>query len=261
MHHRLLDDPRLTCEAVAEAAARMPETQIEHNLGDLPSVLAEGDPPRLADDPAAIAREISTNGCWMVLKLIDVLPEYRALLDQLLDEVAALVPDRRLGERQAYLFLSGPGTMTPAHGDSEHNILLQVHSTKEFTVGRHPDEETKHRQLERQRRGRGRNYPYLPEDPVTVALEPGLGIYVPPDAPHLVRNGPEPGVSFSIVWHPPELVREGRVHHYNAGVRQRGRIPRPPGSSAFVDRLKSGAVWLSMATRRAVGALRRSAPR
>ena len=42
-------------------------------------------------------------------------------------------------EREGFIFLSAPGSTTPAHTDPEHNFLLQVRGPKEMNVGAFPD--------------------------------------------------------------------------------------------------------------------------
>lgn len=253
VHHDLVGHPLLTFDAVVEAAERLPEQNVEHNIGALPSVLVGTDAPRLSLRPREVAERVGENGCWMVLRWIHQLPEYGALLDELLDQVALVVPGGHdLGHRDAFLFLTGPGAVTPTHGDPEDNILCHVQGRKTMVVGHHPDDDTKHRELEKHRRLGVRNFPYPPQRASTFELVPGDGVYVPPDSPHWVQNAGEVSISFSIVWRPPALVRAGRVSRFNYGLRQRGLTPRAPGRNVVVDRVKSGLVWSSMAVRHRV---------
>ena len=85
-------------------------------------------------------------------------------------------------------------------------------------------------------------------------LRPGDGVYVRPDAPHFVRNGPEPSVSFSITWRTPATARASRVHRTNGRLRSLGITPRRPGHSPARDRVKayasSAATAVELAARR-----------
>ncbi len=134
--------------------------------------------------------------------------------------------------------------------DPEHNFLLQVRGSKRFTTGRFPDAEAKHRSLERVYRAHGRNSELAAVEPITYSLGPGDGVYLPTDALHMVENGPEVSISFSVTWRPREVVRLGRVYELNGWMREHGRSPRPPGRSTLVDRCKSALVWVRLASRR-----------
>ena len=63
-------------------------------------------------------------------------PEYAALLDACLGEVEALghADARQIDHREAFVFVSSPGSVTPYHIDPEWNFLLQVRGSKTITV-------------------------------------------------------------------------------------------------------------------------------
>jgi hypothetical protein len=225
---------------------------VEHNYADLPTV-ADPSAVRSSDEPVGeIARQIETNRCWMVLKNIERDPEYKALLDETLDEVAPLVDDRDGGmlQRLGFIFLSAPGSVTPSHTDPEHNFLLQVRGTKDMNVGRFPDKTTEQLALEHALGGGHRNVDWEPEEPRTFALAPGDGVYVPPHAPHWVKNGQSVSVSLSITFQTATNERVMRVHSMNAKLRRVGISPRPPGQSPGADRRKAACV-------KALGRIRR----
>src|SRR5207249_6292485 len=74
---------------------------------------------------------------WMVLKRTDTYdPEYRIMLDQLLDEMEPLSRPTEPGmyEREAAIFVSSPNAITPFHIDHEVNFLLQIRGCKWITV-------------------------------------------------------------------------------------------------------------------------------
>src|SRR5690606_1937042 len=122
----VLDDDRLSLDSLAQLAERLPADNIEHNVGDLPEVVADGRAEQGSLSPAEIARTIDTNGMWMVLKWIETDPAYKDLLDSLLDEVEDFLPanDGPMIRREGFIFLSAPGSVTPSHTDPEHNFLL-----------------------------------------------------------------------------------------------------------------------------------------
>src|SRR6476620_2762554 len=92
VRHRVADHPLLSHAAMIDLASRLPRQSIEHHLGvDLPLLMPEVDVEVLRTDPVEVARGIETNGCWRVLWHVERLPDYRALLDEILDEVTAAV--------------------------------------------------------------------------------------------------------------------------------------------------------------------------
>jgi hypothetical protein len=240
--HGISRHPLLELEALAVLAESLPERSIERNRGDLPSIVDPDAVEQAPLSPGEVARTIETNGCWMVLKNIEQDPGYKALLDELLDPMEAMVSGRDGGMtgREGFVFLSAPDSTTPSHIDPEHNFLLQARGTKNMVVGRFPDPKTEQLELE-QTFGKGghRNIQWEPVDPQTFHLEPGDGVYVPPHAPHLVKNGPTPSVSLSITFQTATNEQAIRVHAFNSQLRRLGLSPAPPGRRSGIDRQKA----------------------
>jgi hypothetical protein len=86
--------------------------------------------------------------------------------------------------------------------------------------------------------GDTRNVNWEPQDPRTFHLEPGLGVYVPPHAPHSVKNGPQVSVSLSVTFQTPSNQRVLPLHAFNSRLRRLGMSPTPPGRRPAVDRGK-----------------------
>lgn len=243
VQHALLDDPRMELESLAALASRHPAARIEQNQGNIAEIADASEAQASTLPPAEIVRTIDDNGLWMVIKNIELDPEYKRLLDDLLDEVAPVVADHEGGmrQREGFVFLSAPGATTPSHTDPEHNFLLQVRGRKQMVVGQYPDPRTRQLEIEHQSSGGHRNIEWSPVSPRTFDLEPGDGVYVPPHAPHLVRNGPRPSVSLSITWRTPTTERVARASSVNARLRRLHLNPRAPGDRPRVDGVKAGA--------------------
>ena len=244
MTHNVVDDPRLSRDAMAALAGRLPEKSLEQNVANQPETLAIDQRDRVAHPATEIARDFDKLGAWMVLWNIEQDPEYRALLFETLDE---LLPEVRRTEgdmllRQGFIFLSAPGSVTPSHSDPEHNFLLQVEGTKYMTVGHYPDDETEQRELSRKYLGGHRYLGFPPADSQTFELHPGEGVYVPPHAPHMVRNGDGPSVSLSITFKTPATEQADLVYMANAHLRRLGLHPAGPGHNAGVDKVKAEVV-------------------
>jgi hypothetical protein len=246
VRHELVDHPLLTLEAIAELADRLPPLAVERHSADQP-LLVPGGAPELGGRPGDTVRDIETSGAWMVLWNIEQAPPYRDLLDRCLDEVELLVSGEHGGmlRREAFLFLSAPNALTPAHFDPEHNLLLQIRGHKQMNVGRFSDRASELRELDRYHDGGHRNIEHLPDEFTAFEMDPGDGVYVYPFAPHWVRNGPRASMSLSITFRTVVSERAERVHRFNARVRRLGLSPRPAGRRRAVDSVKAGAMGLA----------------
>jgi hypothetical protein len=243
VHQDLVDHPLLTLEALAELADRLPLKSIERHRADLP-LLSPGQPLELEGPPSQTVRELERGNAWMVMWYIEQVPEYRALLDECLDEVERYVGNRHGGMRyrKAYLFLSAPGATTPAHFDPEQNLLLQIRGTKDFSVGRFADPSDQQAELDRYFDGGHRNLDRMPELEATFRMEPGDGVYVPPFAPHWVHVGAQASISLSITFRTRASLEMERVSHFNAHMRRLHLPSRLPGISPSRDRLKASVI-------------------
>jgi hypothetical protein len=242
VQHDLADHPLLTLASIAELADYLPADGIEHNLGELPELLPDGEAPKLDLSPGEIVRTVESNRSWMVLKLIERHPAYRELLEDTLSDVTASVEANEgpIIKREGFIFISAPNSVTPSHLDPEYNFLLQVRGTKDMVVGQFPGKEAEDRELERYYGGGHRNIDSMPADARTFPLGPGDGVFVPLHAPHLVRNGPDPSISLSVTWTTERSSSLGVLQALNSKLRSRGLSPSSPGRRPLVDRAKVG---------------------
>jgi len=245
--HNLAGHPLLTLDRIGQLADSLPDSQVEHNLGNVPDVLPGGEAPRLDASPGEIARGIETNGCWMVLKRVNTDPEYKQLLADALNEVIPLVADTEGGAtiQQGFIFLTAPNSNTPVHFDPEQNLLLQIMGPKEISVGDWPDHDTETHHIEQYYGGGHRNLESKPEQSTAYRMNPGDGVYVPLNAPHWVRTFDEPSISFSITFNTRYSESLTDIYSVNARMRRLGLSPHPPGEGAARDRTKA-ALWRSM---------------
>jgi hypothetical protein len=246
--HTLHGHPLFALDALAALAERLPASHVEHSFGKL-KVDQDPDEVRRADLPVGeIVRTIDANGCWMVLKKVDADPAYAALIDALLAEIAPAV-DAATGayrRREAFIFLSSPGSVTPFHMDPEHNILLQIAGSKTMTVYPAGDAAIVPQDVHEafHRGGRHRNMrhdPAFDAKATAFAMQPGDAVYVPVKAPHWVQNGPARSVSFSITWRSRLSDGEARLHRVNDRLRGAGLTPAAPGERPLADAAKVAA--------------------
>lgn len=234
LSHSLTSHPLLEIEALAQLAERLPLTSVEYNRGDLP-IGVDGKPGSNGMTIAETIRKVAEAESWAVLKNIEQVPAYEALLLGLLEEIrpeieaatgAMLTP-------QGFIFVSSPNSVTPYHFDPEHNILLQIRGSKvmtQFPAGDTrfvPDEahETYHSGGPRELKWDDAMLAHGSE----FALSPGEALFVPVMAPHFVKNGPVPSVSLSITWRSEWSYRESDARIFNTILRERGLTPAAPG--------------------------------
>jgi hypothetical protein len=241
VNHQLVGHPLLSLEALAALAASMPPDRVERQRTDLDLVLPGGGNPRGGvESPGDLVRGIETGNDWVVLWNVENDPRYKALLDEILDPIAALLGDREGGmcRREAFIFISSAASITPVHFDPEHNFLLQIHGVKQMHIGQFATVTKGQRELERYYIGGHRNIEHMPEEADVFGLEPGRGVYVPSHAPHWVANEGVACVSLSITFHTREILRRGNLHVVNHHLRRLGLSPSPPDRSKAVDAVK-----------------------
>jgi hypothetical protein len=234
LEHGLARHPLLEIPALAELAARLPSASVEYNRGDVPVGVAGKPGPTGLSITETILKIARTNS-WAVLKNVERVPSYAALLQDLLGELASEI-EAKTGEvmdPQAFIFISSPNAVTPYHFDPEHNLLLQVAGSKvmtQFPAGDPrfaPDEAHEQYHL-----GGPRELEWddaFLEHGLQFPLRPGEAVHVPVMAPHFVRNGPESSVSLSITWRSEWSHGESDARCFNGLVRRIGLSPRAPG--------------------------------
>ena len=234
LSHHLPDHPLLSIEALAQLGEGLPPSEVEYNPGDVPIGILPEDIPSNGLSIGETIRTIDSNGSWAVLKNIENVAAYRALLMDLLAELEPVVTPRTgaMLTPQGFIFISSPGSITPFHFDPEHNILLQLRGTKVMNVWPSGDERfADRREHERYHTGGHRNLPWQDayrNGAQQVPLAPGDAVLMPVMAPHFVANGDAPSISLSITWRSEWSYREAEAHAANAALRRMGLDPAMP---------------------------------
>ena len=245
--HNLADHPLLSIERLAQLADSLPPDQAEFTDHDMPDILPEGGKQVETMTAGEVVRGIETNGKWMVLKRVHTDPEYQALADWVLDEVHSEVVDSEGGRisSECYILISSPNSSVPSHFDPEYNLLFQIYGTKDLTVGTFPDLETERAEAERYYGGGHRNISQLPANATVYPMEPGVGVHIPAQAPHMIKNGPSYSISLSCSFYSRDSAEVVDVYALNARLRRLHLSPTPPGEHHGRDRFKSGT-WRAM---------------
>lgn len=249
--HGLCGHPLFELDELVALSQRIRPVDVEQNLAKLPIGV---DPASIRHNGLSVEesiRSIEQNDSWMVLKFVDQDPVYRALLDEILDEIEPLVATRTgaMLKREAFIFVSSPGAVTPFHIDPEHNILIQLRGEKVMTVFPAADPELLPAQLQEAfHEGGHRNLPFrdsFAAKGTPIRLTPGDALYVPVKAPHWVQNGDAMSISLSVTWRSEWSYREADAHAFNRLLRKVGVTPAAPARYPRQNMIKSLA-WRSI---------------
>ncbi|HEV2370687.1 MAG TPA: hypothetical protein VGS19_00845 [Streptosporangiaceae bacterium] len=239
--HGLHEDTRLTLAAVADLADRLPRESVIYDTAAQPLLVPQGGPPRGAlDKPGDVIRHLDTANAWLTLLNIEADPAYAELLNTTLDELESAFPPRLQATRHrvGFIFVSSPNSVTPAHFDIEHSLLMQVSGSKTVSFGRFESEESRWHEVERYWDGSHGRIESLPPELASYTLTPGRGVYIPPVAPHWVHNGPAPSLSVTLTYFTAATERENMIEAFNAHLRRFHLTPRHAGQSAAADTAK-----------------------
>ncbi len=247
--HALCGHPLLAIDAIAALADSLAPASIECLDGKQTVLAPGGEPVEMANRGDAV-RALENNGQWMVIKNVERNADYRALVDELLDQVAELLPtnEGRMVLREAFIFLSAPGSVTPVHIDPEHNFLLHLQGEKSLSVGQFSDRVAEQRAVRRYLSGGHRNLTEMPLGFERFELHPGCGVYMPPWRPHWVKNGEAFCISLSIAFRTQVSERFEFANMINIKLERLGLSPKLVGDAVWRDRAKAGIVrakrWL-----------------
>jgi hypothetical protein len=122
--------------------------------------------------------------------------------------------------REVIVFITSPNRLTTYHIDSENNFLLQLSGKKEINLFRPEDREvTTEQEIERFYSTDTNSATYKPQlqhRAEVLMMEPGMGVHIPVNAPHWVKNGNNISISVSINYHSydSEPAAIYRTNHY-----------------------------------------------
>jgi Cupin-like domain len=259
IRHHLAGHPLFSLRRLIELANRLPAEKVKYNGADISVATGLYEGPRTGLSIRETIQRIEECRSWMVINNIELDPEYRQLLDRCLDEVQLFsdLMDPGMFQREGFIFISSPGSITPFHMDPEYNFLLQIRGEKQISIWDSKDRSVlSETTLERYFSDIERQIAFKEEYQRKASifeLTPGTGLHFPVVAPHWVRNGDEVSVSLSVTFRTPASERRRIVYCANADLRRRGLNPRPPGASAFRDLAKFYAFRAQRGIKRLLG--------
>jgi hypothetical protein len=246
IRHMLAGHPLLTLPRIAKLASDMPRDLIEYNSG---AASISQDPDKVQSvnlDPVEVVNRIESAGAWMVLKRIEKMPEYRALLEDTLLSVARARGFKSLDEAgfsqvEGFLFVSSPNSTTPFHLDGEDNFFVQIHGDKTFAIFDNRDGAIADNAQVEYCTTKHRNVPYndsFKSRGVEYQLVGGDGCYVPYQWPHWVKTAGSYSISMAVTWKTAEVRRLNDLHTFNSMLRGLGLPQSAPGQNVTLDAVK-----------------------
>lgn len=205
--------------------------------------------------------QIENCQAWMQLRDVGSVPEYAALLAQIVEEFR--LPSERvapgLSAPRADIFVSSPGATTPFHLDEEHNFLLQIRGAKKLSIADGFNPAVLDRgSLRAYFRGDGELAPYserLEKHSTHIDLQTGEGVHIPPCFPHWVQNGNDVSISLGILWFSDVTARRRHLYRVNGWLESVGLNPAAPGDRPFSDAIKATPLTIKRRLRRSFGRL------
>ena len=241
--HPLFEIPRLITLAntLAETGVKYRVTSLDSNV---PTHVKWSD-MKLNEQVAEAIEHISEAGSLVIIKSVNLDPEYNTLMQQILTEIEQLtgIPLRQeITWAEAYIFISSPHSVTPYHIDHEANFLFQIHGEKEMHLFDPFDREIlPEQEIEKYFGGdlQAANYKQEYQSRANVyQLTSGKAVHHPSLAPHWVKNGDDYSVSLSINFCVRPVDLKARIYQVNHFLRKLGLKPTPAGQSSIKDRAK-----------------------
>jgi hypothetical protein len=243
--HRLVDHPLLTLPRLLELARKLPPRFVRINSGAVSEHATPDQIPSVCLTIDQSFASLETSDTRIMLKAIELVPEYRELLYACIAELEQLGHDatRNITSREGYVFISAPSMVTPYHMDPEINFLLQVRGRKTFFVL--PGGERRiltDEDIEQFYSGDHDALPFREEVVrqfvVPFEMGPGQGVHIPVNHPHWVKTDNEVTISFALTLQTSETTRRGVIYAMNHVVRHCGLRPVPFGQSYLRDAAK-----------------------
>ncbi|MBC7690603.1 MAG: cupin-like domain-containing protein [Methylotenera sp.] len=255
VQHGLSNHPLLQMDELLNLALRMPADQVRFYSGSQVPITQslETVAERFSNGMtlADTMKHMDTAGSYVFLGQVQTDPVYKALVDEVLDQIEPMIiaqtpglkKGNRLERREGWIFISSPGAVTPYHRDHETNFLCQVRGKKTVHVWDARDREVCSESENETFHGahtlKATIYrPELEAKARIFELRAGDGAYMPYTNPHWVKNGDEVSISLSVTYHTAVTDRIRNLYRVNHTLRNKGYQPEVVGRSPMLDALK-----------------------
>jgi hypothetical protein len=206
--HTLADEPLLTHEELLRAANIL-----------LPEMIECVSPHKDLHSVIKLIEDINTSSSWFIFRNLEQLSCYKTLLETVIGEIieTGLINKNDYHNPMCFVFLSSPLVKTPFHIDPEHNFLFQISGTKKVKINDHQKRpiitEREIADFYQDEVNYSLVYDLSYEDSLdSVHLNSSNGVYIPVTYPHLVINGNNISISFSVTFR-TAMSEEHRLKH------------------------------------------------
>lgn len=255
VHHRLVGHPLLEIPRLLELALWLPPKYVRINSGNVPVNATPDQIPGTGRSIEESFTHLEGSDTRIMLKKIELHPEYRDLLHSCLGEIEALghPATRGIWAREGYVFISAANMVTPYHMDPEINFLLQVRGRKSFHVLPGDDRSIlSEEDIELFYTGLHHSLTFKEEARDRAAvfdMGPGDGVHIPVNHPHWVTTSNEITISFALTLQTAATWRRGSIYFVNHHLRRWGLNPTPYGRSPLRDFVKAQGFRLASGAR------------
>lgn len=250
--HDLVNHPLMQMDELKKLALRHPN--VRYHSANLPR--SQSLDTVLTERPNGLTLQdsldnIETSGTFVFVMDVQKDPIYAPFVNALLDEVQGDIEKyhKNMRRRQAWLFITSPGGVTPYHRDQEGTHYFHIKGKKTFWLWDAHDREIVSQEENEYFHGvHGLKKTLYNDAKMQKAEEfvihPGDGIYFPYTAPHMVENGSdEYSISFSVTHMSDEDFNTRRINKINQLLRKFGLKPRDMNQSEVIDNLKLALHW------------------
>jgi len=240
-HHDFAERDDLQLDHLADLAARVPNPWVFANVAQHSPLDGRGcevpvDCTRVAD----FLRELPTSDTSIRVYNLERIAEYTDLAREIEPLVRDLVGEREggLSAINLGLFAASPRSVTPAHPDRHHNLLLQLRGRKQIWLEEDLVSRDHHVRVLDYLRCPPAGVSSLPSAQ-TFVLEPGDGVYIPPYTFHWTELFEDPGLAFSIGFSTPATTDDSQAHEFDLRLRRLHVRPRPVPARSWRGRTKA----------------------
>ena len=259
LEHQLSQHPLLQLSQLTEVAqlfAVEHPGRLYYTIGNLNLKGGWDYVTKRAVPPTEAIEQIRTKDTWLILKGVQILPEYGQLLDQILEEIHAVSGKEwreSTSTRNVSVIITSPNQITPYHMDADCNYLLQIAGTKTLHVFNGADRNVVTAgELERFYSGQINAAEYREASQPGAwhfELRPGSGVHIPVTFPHWVQNRDNVSISISVNFQFVDRTVPD-IYRINHRLRRLGLHPRLPGQSSISDGAKKAVSRTLRALRR-----------
>lgn len=232
------DTSLLTLSEVVKAVAELPLHLVEYYTAPFQQV-------KEWSYSADIQRLLSHTKSWIILRHLECIPRYNILMNNLLNELMKnhIQLSNQYFNPASFIFVSSPNFITPFHIDPELNFLFQIMGKKQILVNdAFIDPIISSSEIEDFYANEfGYSLDFHPDylsRLVPMTLRSNEGLYIPFTFPHMVVNGNDISISYSLTFRTKMSERHRKVHLVNRALRLMGLTPRKYGLSVIGDSLK-----------------------